>query len=336
MKIETFSDVNELLAAYVPSAALGTALESGLFWMLSEQPRTAADVALEMDIPVNRCRYWLDILASLNLLAFDGDTYSPTESARTAILSSYSNVSWSNLAQQWRESMPSVSNLSLHIHEPGSVWAVQGNDPPNYFKQLIKSPERARRFTRMLYEFHQPLADELAAVLNMENVQRLMDLGGGSGVISMALLRRNSNLTSTVVDIENVCIAGREIASENSISDRIDYFPADFLSDELPGGFDLILECDVCVYESVLLSKLHKSLNAEGRLVIVDHFAPSKGAVPPGRPRAWGFLRSLIVPDFTFPTASEVRERIVKTGFRILSETSLPQGWLVIEASVKP
>lgn len=55
--------------------------------------------------------------------------------------------------------------------------------------------------------------------LDMTGVNRLLDLGGGSGVVSLALLRQHPHLTSTAVGIEDVCIAGREIAQENSLSE---------------------------------------------------------------------------------------------------------------------
>ena len=74
---------------------------------------------------------------------------------------------------------------------------------------MVEDPERARRFTRMLYELHHALADELAGCLDMSDVDRVMDLGGGSGVLSMALLRRNPHLTAMVVDVANVCAVGR-------------------------------------------------------------------------------------------------------------------------------
>ncbi|MCP4756462.1 MAG: methyltransferase [Proteobacteria bacterium] len=335
MKIETVFDVHELIGAYVPSAVLGLALESDLFWRLAERPRTAAEVAGDMDIPTGRCRYWLDMLVDMNLLEVDGERYAPTETAHTAILSTHGREAWTNIAQELRESFPSVSNLPSTIHAPGSIWTGKDSDPPNYFEGLKKSPERARRFTRMLYEFHQSLADKLGDALNTDDVRRMMDLGGGSGVMSMALLKRNPRLRSTIVDIENVCQAGREIVTENSMADRIDYFAADFLRDDLPGGFDMILECDVCVYKGDLLRKLHESLNPNGRFVVVDQFAPEKGVVPPGRPTSWGFLRSLVVPDFTFPTALEVRERLEQAGFQLLSETAVSGGWLVIEAGAR-
>jgi predicted O-methyltransferase YrrM len=274
----------------------------------------------------------LNLLVELDLLTHTDDKYIVSETAQTAILAAHSHESWANIAQEWRESFPVFNHLPRHIHEPGSIWAVHGLQPPDYFAQLKESPERARRFTRRLYEFHQPLAHELAEVLNLKGVRRLMDLGGGSGVVSLALLQQNPHLTSVIVDIEHVCEAGCEILMEHALSDRITYCSADFFSDALPGGFDMVLECDVCKYDEMLFRKLKDALNPGGRLVIVDQFALTQGALPPGRPIPWGFLRSLRNPDFTFPTASEIRTLLTQVGFDLLSETTLSSGWLVMEA----
>ena len=61
-----------------------------------------------------------------------------------------------------------------------------------YLAEMEKDPEVARRFTRMLYEIHQPLAKELAGYLDLSGVDRLLDLGGGSGIISLALTATTS------------------------------------------------------------------------------------------------------------------------------------------------
>jgi hypothetical protein len=55
---QTTDDVFDLVDAYLSSAALGTALELGLFWLLAERPLDAAGVGRELGIPTNRCRYW--------------------------------------------------------------------------------------------------------------------------------------------------------------------------------------------------------------------------------------------------------------------------------------
>lgn len=332
MKLTTTGDVFDCLSAYVASAALGTAIELGLFWLLAEQPLDASGVAQALNIPIKRCRYWLQLLDSMGLIEHIASGYAPTTVARTAILDTYSRDSWAFLAQEGRERFPSVCDLALHIQEPGSIGTAQGLTTLNYVEKMAIDPERARRFTRMLYELHQPLANHLAELLDMTDVRRLMDLGGGSGVVSLALLRRYPRLTSTVVDIENVCIAGREIAQENSLADRITYHAADFVHDELPGGYDMVLHCDLGVFGEALFRKLWAALNQGGRLVIVDHFAPADNVVSPAR-LYWTFQDSLADPDVSVMTVAKLQNQLAQAGFSLLSEnTVLPGGRLVIQA----
>jgi ubiquinone/menaquinone biosynthesis C-methylase UbiE len=193
----------------------------------------------------------------------------------------------------------------------------------------------------MLYELHEPLAADLAERLSLKGVKRVMDLGGGSGVVSMALLRRHPKLKAVVVDIENVCAAGRRIAEENQLQDRIEYHAADFLQDPLPPGFDMVVECDVDVYSEALMSKVWDALEPGGRFVIIDQLAPEEGVAPPTRVH-WAFRGSLGDPRFRYLTPAEVKVQLEKAGFEIRGETPLPivrrgpervtRGMVIIEA----
>jgi SAM-dependent methyltransferase len=339
MKPDTTDDIFDLLDSHLTAAALGAAMELGLFWLLAEQPLDAAGVGRELGIPTNRCRYWLQLLESVGLVEQVSNGYVPSATARTAILDAYSRETWAFLAQVTRQRVPLVSDLPLHIRAPGSIWAAQGLTAPNYYAQIVESPERARRFTRMLYEIHLPLADRLAQCLGLGGVKRLMDLGGGSGVISLALLRRQPDLEAVVVDIPNVCAAGREIAAQRSMTERVTYYEADFLQDELPIGFDLVLECDAGRYSEALFRKVRASLNPGGRLVVVDHFVSDADVAPPSC-LFWAFESSLANPDLTHTTTDDIRARLARAGFQVLSERTLPSGrvwrwsadWVVIEA----
>jgi len=59
MKPETTEDILELMNDYIVSAALGTAMELGVFWLLAEKPLSAPNVAQSLNIPLNRCHNWL-------------------------------------------------------------------------------------------------------------------------------------------------------------------------------------------------------------------------------------------------------------------------------------
>ncbi|WP_420726342.1 hypothetical protein, partial [Hwanghaeella sp. LZ110] len=93
----------------------------------------------------------------------------------SAILGSYSQETWAYLSEDSREQFPVFQFLSTHFRETGSLWDAVGYEPPMYVDQLMNSPDRARRFTRMLYELHLPLAEEIARFLDMKDIHHLMD-----------------------------------------------------------------------------------------------------------------------------------------------------------------
>jgi hypothetical protein len=45
------------MGGYVVAAALGTAMELGVFWLLAEKPLSATDMAQSFSIPLNRCHH---------------------------------------------------------------------------------------------------------------------------------------------------------------------------------------------------------------------------------------------------------------------------------------
>ncbi len=331
--LTTKEDIHMLLHAPAASAALGAAITTGLLWMLAEKPMNGEEVAQALNIPGKRGHYWLQYLQSFGILDTVPQGYIPSSVVRSAILNTNSRESWQHLVIDEQEKDACVHGLPQLISEPGSLWTIQGlEEPKNYVDRMRASPERAREFTRMLFEVHQSLANQVAELLDLTGVERMMDLGGNSGVISMALLRKYPALTSMVVDIENVCVAGREIAEKEGVSDRITYHFAEFADDELPSGFDLVLQCDVAVYDIELLKKLSRSLKPGGRLIFVDHFSPAENLAPTAR-LEWTFLDSLHDPNFGFPTLDEFKSQLAQTGFNVSDEhQTLGKGLIVLQA----
>jgi predicted O-methyltransferase YrrM len=339
VKLTTTDEVLDLLDAHIDAAALGAAMELGLFWLLLDEPKDVVAIAQELGVPLGRCRYWLQVLERSGMVRGDGSAYSITDVARDSIVGAYSHDTWAFLAREIRERKAAFRDLALHIRDPRSIWDTLGLTPPDYFAQLLASPEEARRFTRMLYEIHLPMSEAIAVELDLEGAERLMDLGGGSGVMSMALLRKYDRLVAEVVDIPNVCAAGREIARENGMDDRISYRPTDFRQDDLPGGFDVVLDCDVGAYDETMLAKILPVLNPGGRLVIIDQFAPAPGVAPRAR-LGWAFQDSMQEPDYAYETATEIIARLEKAGFSEPTQRTLPPAgverwtgdWIIIEA----
>jgi hypothetical protein len=254
---------------YISSSALNVALERGIFWYLSTEPRNESEIATFINMPIHRCQALLELLCNLGLLDKHDDKYLSSTVARRAILDAYSLDTWAFFAKIAQDDYPLINNLTLNISHADSLWNKQELDPPlNWFDQL-KNPVYAKKFTYGLYELHLSFAKKFAQHFDMTGVNSMMDIGGGSGVMSLELLKRHTHLTANVIDIKNVCIYGREIARKSLVDKRIVYTVLDFLKDDLPKGFELILLCDAGIYQVDFFTKLRKSLSTNGRLVII-------------------------------------------------------------------
>ena len=340
MRPITTDQVIELLDAYVASAALGAAMEHNLFWMLADEPKGVSVIAEQLGVTTGRCQNWLDLLCSVDLLAQTENGYQTSPSGKVLILDVYQPETWAFMAREARYRYPAIVDLALSIKEAVSTWEAQNLTPPNYFETMLSDPEEARRFTRALYEIHIPLAEELAKKLDMNQVTKLLDVGGGSGVVSLALLQRHPALQATVIDIDGVCVAGREIAKERGLDDRITYRALDYVREALPSGFDRVLFCDAGPYTPEFFKKIQGVLNPNGHLILMHQFSPRPGIASPSLLH-WAFLGALHRPHSKgFQTAASVISKLKEAGFERISEFDVPsqralrweEDWHAIEA----
>lgn len=313
----TADEILDLLDASVASAATGAAIELGLFWLLDREPLGIADVGERLGVPAARARVWLRVLERAGLIEVVAERVAPTEAARAAILATYSRATWGLLAQEARERRDALVDLQLSLLDP-----LPTGRTVDYVSAMAADEDRARRFTRMLFEIHQPLARRLADSLDMGGVRRLLDIGGGSGVVSVSLARRHPDLVCTVIDIASVCRAGRDVVREQGLGDRVRHVAADIRSDALPSGADVVLECDVGVYDEGLFGRVRDALRPGGRFLIVDRLARDPDEPPVDL--AWALMQALSDPDHVDPDVASVERMLRATGFEGVSDRPLP------------
>lgn len=153
---------------------------------------------------------------------------------------------------------------------------------PSYTEAMKRDHRQAEDFTLMLFYLHQEDAAALAGCLDVSQHGALLDVGGGSGVMSIALAKKNPQLRATILDIPPVC----EIAAGNirraGLSERVGTLPGD-IHDRLPKGYDVIMMCDIGPVSKQLLRNVHKSLPVNGLIVLVDRYLSEDGTKPLAR-----------------------------------------------------
>jgi predicted O-methyltransferase YrrM len=134
----------------------------------------------------------------------------------------------------------------------------------------------ARRLTLSLAGRAKNVAPHLAANVPLEGTKRLLDVGGGTGIYSIALLQKHPQLTATVLDGPEVLKVTAEMAAAYGVAERLTCLAGDMFKDALP-------RCEAVLLSNVLhdwdipqcrdlIRRCAAALPAGGKLLIHDVF----------------------------------------------------------------
>lgn len=161
----------------------------------------------------------------------------------------------------------------------GNPASWQAKDDMEDWHEAMHSEEFARGFTQLMncrgILMGQKLAESLEP--NFERYRRILDVGGGSGVYTAALIHRFPKLRGLVLEAEPVDQIARESLTSWGFQDRVEVVAGDMFQDKWPSECDAILLSNV-LHDwdlpeiSVLLQKAAAALPSGGSLVIHEAF----------------------------------------------------------------
>ncbi|MDB5385650.1 MAG: methylase involved in ubiquinone/menaquinone biosynthesis [Planctomycetaceae bacterium] len=143
-------------------------------------------------------------------------------------------------------------------------------------ESAMEKESSARRLTLALAGRAKNVAPVLAEKLSWRG-SVLLDVGGGTGIYSIAWLRRNPASRAIVFDRPEVLKIAAEFAIEYGVADRLECHPGDMFVDELPRGVNTILLSNILHDWNVpecrrLIQRCAAALVPGGELVIHDVF----------------------------------------------------------------
>lgn len=144
-------------------------------------------------------------------------------------------------------------------------------------ESAMEQESSARSLTMALAGRAKNVAPLLAARLPFDRPQTMLDVGGGTGIYSIACLQANSRLKAVVWDRPEVLKVSAEMAAAYGVAERLQCIPGDMFSDPIPERPDLILLSNVLHDWDVsqnqqLIQRCANALPLGGRLVIHDVF----------------------------------------------------------------
>jgi SAM-dependent methyltransferase len=144
-------------------------------------------------------------------------------------------------------------------------------------ESAMEQETSARHLTLALAGRAQNVAPHLARVADLSKAICLLDVGGGTGLYSIALLQRYPQLHATVLDRPEVLKITAEFAATHGVSDRMELVPGDMFASDLPKSCDAVLLSNIlhdwdepqC---AELIQRCAAALAPDGQFLIHDVF----------------------------------------------------------------
>jgi SAM-dependent methyltransferase len=175
---------------------------------------------------------------------------------------------------------PGVLTLVQHMRTGKLQGAAQDDDRAVFIyrdglESAMDEDRLARHFTLMLAGRAKNIAPVLAEKVDLHGAARLLDIGGGTGLYSIAFLERYPQLRGIVFDRPAVLKVAAEFAAEHGVAERLEFVAGDMFADELPADCDVHLLSNVLHDWDVpecrrLIAKSAAALAPAGRLLIHD------------------------------------------------------------------
>lgn len=174
------------------------------------------------------------------------------------------------MVERLRTNRPSGENTHTPGN-PGTTHTFREGTP-----SALDAAATARESTLCLAGRARNVAPYLGAALQLGDVRVVLDVGGGTGIYAYALLRTHPGMRAIILDRPEVLRVAEECAAEWGVSERVEFHPADLLTDPYPAA-DAILFSNVlhdwdAPDVARLLRRAADGLNSGGRVLIHDVF----------------------------------------------------------------
>lgn len=251
---------------YAPMA-MKAAMQLDLFSPLKDGPMTGEALAELLDIKPARFKLLLYALVAAGLLTVDDGRFANTPEADRYLVRGVSGF------------------LGNQHHLYDELWggmlgtgdSLRSGVPGAKHDFSAMSEASLGDFYRGAHPGALSAGRTLAGLADFSDVGHLIDVGGGSGGVSIGLCENYPDLRATIAEFDAVVPVTRSIIAEEGMADRIEVIAANVVASELQGEYD-----------AAILRNLIQVLSAEDATAALSHIAPP--IKPGGAIHVWGWM----------------------------------------------
>jgi hypothetical protein len=318
-----------LMEGYVTTQLLYVAARLGFADELKDGPRSAAELAAATGAAPSPVHRVLRGLAAQGVVEEEADgRFALTELGAPLRSDAADSLRGAVIARGDLYYVAAARTLDA-VREGGT--AFERTYGETLFEHLAARPERAAEFHRSMADRSRREAAAVVAAYDFTRFRRLVDVGGGNGILLAAILAAAPELRGVLFDQPGAIEAARAHASG-----RVQLAAGDFF-DSVPAGGDAYLLSRV-IHDwdderaRAILTTCHRAMEPGTPLLLVEAVLPERAV--DGPLAITMDLHMLMLLGGRERTAAQYEELLTATGFRPskMTPTGSPTGLAIVEA----
>jgi orsellinic acid C2-O-methyltransferase len=231
---------------------------------------------------------------------------------------------------------PTAGDL-LHSIKTGET-ARQRIGQSSPFKFLESDKEAAAIFDHAMAEISRLVAGEVLSCCSFDGMQRVIDVGGGSGGLLAAVLKAHPELHGVLFDLPHVIQGAKADMTKAFPADRCEFVAGDFFESIPMGGDAYLLKAVLHDWDdeqcAAILRSCRRAIPSNGRLLLIERAVPERfEGNPIHHAIARMDLHMLVEFGGKERTEGEFRNLLEGAGFKLTSAVATSTEFSILEAT---
>ncbi len=198
---------------------------------------------------------------------------------------------------------------------------------------LAQDAKAGHTFNAAMTQMTSIMCKEVAAHYDFAPLTKIVDVGGGYGVLLARVLAKHKHLRGVIYDFPYVLAGAGQVLESAGVADRVEICAGDAF-ETIPAGADAYLLKNIVhgwddARATRILENCRRAIKPNGRLLLIER------VIPPGNGPFWGKFVDLVLLAISGGrerTAPEYRALLANAGFALSQILPLPSGFAIVEA----
>ena len=320
--------IQKLGSAAFPAFAMMAGMQLEVFTPLSEGPMSTEQLAEALGVGPAKLTPLLYALVSAGLLTIEDERFANTPEADRYLVRgkpTYLGDRHFFYAARYQETMQTAAS-------------IRAGRPQAKIDFASMSTKELAEFLRGLHPAARATGRDLVTRFDFSAHRHLLDVGGGTGGVALAIAAACPKLRVTVIDLPSVMAITQQFIKEEGMNDRAEAIAGDVVCDPLPGRYDAaVLRAVIQVLSPEdarrLFHNLIQALEPGSPVYIVGQILDDS-RLSPAETVAFNLVFINVYDEGQAYTEQEYRAWLTEAGFAEVDRVRLAGGLSLITARV--